>query len=249
MGESNLAWWDTFEVTDTKYTKKMTTGSKLTSINPEYQVKRFTELFGPCGKGWGFTVTHSEIIEGALMTNNALDDTGRVIYFGPCKIHTARVELWYMDEDKKHTIEGTGHTPFVYLTKTGLFITDMEYEKKSITDALTKAMSMLGMGGDIRMGRFDDSEYVANLQRNEAIDGAVDKKAEMIKQRQEFDEWFLQTLELMRTATSMHELEVLFKSQGIRVGSQGSDEEKATFKEVKNQRVLELKAEKQEQAE
>jgi hypothetical protein len=243
---SNLEWWDQLEVTDTTYTKKMDTGAKLTSINPEYQIKKFTELFGPCGRGWGFTVTHSEIIEGAVMSKREIVDAdGAPINFGPCKVHTARVELWYESpegEAGKHTIEGTGHTPFVYMTSHGP-TTDMEYEKKSITDALTKAMSMLGMGGDVRMGLFDDSEYVADLQRTEAIEGAVDKEAEMIKQRQNYDDWLEQTAGLVRTSLGMHELEVIFKSSMVRLEKQGSAADKKKLNDAKNARARELMAE------
>jgi len=247
MSKENLTWWDELEVTDTAFTKPMTTGAKLTSINPEYQIKKFTELFGPCGKGWGFTVTHSEIIEGApMMKREITNDDGSPINFGPSQVHTARVELWYKSDGETHKIEGTGHTPFVYMTQYGP-TTDMEYEKKSITDALTKAMSMLGMGGDVRMGMFDDSEYVANLQRTEAIEGAVDKEAEMVRQRQEFIYWYDKTFALASTATSMHELEVIFKSSMVRLENQGTAEQITEFKTVKNRRARELMANAKEQ--
>ena len=38
--------------------------------------------------------------------------------------------------------------------------TDEEAPKKSLTDALSKAMSWLGFAADIHLGRWDDNKYV-----------------------------------------------------------------------------------------
>ena len=231
---SNLEMWEALETTDTAFTKKMDTGAKLTSISPMWQIKRFTEKFGQCGKGWGFTVTYSEIVDGGpMMKDKIKDEHGNPRNFGPSKIHTARVELWYNDNGTRYTIEGTGHTKFVYMTNYGP-TTDEEYEKKSITDALTKAMSMLGMSADVRMGLFDDHNYVAELQRNEAIEGAEDKMAEKVKQSQEFEEWLKTTIELMTSSKQMRELKVIFESGEIRVKAQGTAAQHKVFVDAKN---------------
>ncbi len=244
----SLELWDLFEKTDTAFTKRQDTGAKLTSINPEYQIKKFTEHFGPCGVGWGFELVSSEMIEGAAMVSRKIEgNDGVPINFGPCLIHTAKVKLWFkMPEDPAvhkgaeiHSITATGHTKFVYMTQYGP-TTDDEYEKKSTTDALTKAMSFLGMGGDIRMGMFDDPEYVAQLQLDEAIDGSVDREAALIEQRQEYDDWYDKTLELCRTATSMHELEVIFKSSLVRIAGQGTKDQTNKLTDSKNARATEL---------
>lgn len=233
---SNLDIWNQFETTDTRFTKKMDTGAKLTSINPEWQIKQFTEQFGPCGQGWGFSVTYSEIVEGAVMMHRDLNDAdGQPINFGPSKVHTARIELWYMSGGERRAIEGTGHTRFVYMTKWGP-TTDEEYEKKSITDGLTKAMSMLGMGGDVRMGQFDDREYVDALKRDEAMEGAADKQAEAIQQRKDFDEWFDKTISLIADSGSMHELEILYTTGLVRVNAQGTEDQRKGFLDAKNVR-------------
>lgn len=247
---SNLELWESLETTDTQYTRKMTTGAKLTSIDPMYQIKKFTDKFGQCGKGWGFTVTYSELIEGARMMSDAhRDGDGHPIDFGPSKVHTARIELWYLDGSERCTIEGTGHTPYLTLTKNGP-TTDMEYEKKSITDALTKAMSMLGMSADVRMGQFDNPDYVAGLQLEEAIEGSVEDEAAKIKQRQDYDDWYTKTLELCRTAVSMHELEVVYTSSMLRVKGQGTADQVTEFTNAKNERGRELvKAQREQQQE
>lgn len=237
----SLEIWDQLETTDTKFTKRMTTGAKLTSINAEYQLKKMTEVFGAAGKGWGYELLHSEFVDGHDMVQKT--DDGPVNH-GPTKVHTCRVRLWYQDPldfQRKNYIQATGHTPFIYMTTYGPH-TDMEYEKKSITDAITKAMSFLGMGGDVRMGLFDDNEYVSELQREEAIDQAVDKEAETIKQRQEFEEWYAKCVEHMQNATDVRVLEIIYKPGKIRVAKQGTPDQIIIFDQTKTEKLLSFKA-------
>ena len=246
----SLELWDLFEKTDTAFTKTSDEGARLTSINPQYQIKKFTEEFGPCGVDWGFDLIESFFVEGApMMRSNITDADGKPINFGPCKVHTGRVKLWFRMEgdEAMNYITATGHTRFVYMTKNGP-TTDEEYEKKTVTDGLTKAMSMLGMGGDVRMGQFEDKDYVTQLQLEEAIEGSVDKEATLVKQDQEYREWYEKTCELCKTAVSMHELEILFKSSIIRVQGQGTPSQPKEFTYMKDQRATELiRAEREQQ--
>ena len=50
-------------------------------------------------------------------------------------------------------------TEVVSRDKRGI-VTDSEFAKKSLTDALTKAASWLGFSADIHLGKFDDVRYV-----------------------------------------------------------------------------------------
>ena len=48
--------------------QKPITGGRLkgmTDINPMWRLKRLTELFGPCGLGWRYDITHREFVPGA----------------------------------------------------------------------------------------------------------------------------------------------------------------------------------------
>ncbi len=51
----------------------------------------------------------------------------------------------------------------IYLKKNGGL--DDEAPKKAMTDAMTKAFSHLGMSADVFLGKFDDSKYVENLEK------------------------------------------------------------------------------------
>jgi hypothetical protein len=46
---------------------------------------------------------------------------------------------------------------------------DDEAPKKAMTDALTKAMSHLGMSADIFLGKFDDNKYVQTKTKENDI--------------------------------------------------------------------------------
>ena len=38
--------------------------SGMTDISPMWRIKKLTELFGPCGIGWWYTITHKRILAG-----------------------------------------------------------------------------------------------------------------------------------------------------------------------------------------
>ena len=63
--------------------------------------------------------------------------------------------------------------------------TDGEAPKKSLTDAIKKALSMLGFSADVFLGMFDDVNYVQQLQAEQAIEQAEDRQAEIERQQQE----------------------------------------------------------------
>ena len=151
----NLALWHKVETTDPLQVKEITGKSyKGNSPKPHYIVLKATETFGPCGIGWGFTVMDERIEDGALLAPGFYE-----------RMSVARVRVWYEWEGKRGEVEHVGGTIFSGKRKTGgTPFTDEDAPKKSITDALVKALSMIGFAGDIFMGRYDDSKYVAGLE-------------------------------------------------------------------------------------
>lgn len=148
----NLALWETVEKTPPAHTKAITGKAyQGTSPKPHYLVHKATETFGPCGIGWGFTIEDERIEDGA----------------GGERMHIARVKVWYEWGGKRGEVEHIGGTQFSGTRKNGTPFTDEDAPKKSVTDALVKALSMIGFAGDIFMGRYDDSKYVQEL-RDEA---------------------------------------------------------------------------------
>jgi hypothetical protein len=164
----NLRIWARNEATDTGATKAFSRGGgfKGTAINATYIVKRLTAEFGPAGLGWGVDVVADDLLTGAPIRSDKGDLVGNEI------VHRIRVRFWWIDPETKAKcgFDQIGQTTFVGRNKNGWF-TDEEAPKKSLTDALTKAASWLGFAGDIHLGLWDDSKYVAERAREEQANG------------------------------------------------------------------------------
>jgi hypothetical protein len=136
-----LSLWRAVEKTDPKYTKAFSRagGFSGTAINATYLVRKATELWGPMGSEWGAEVADERYVEGA---------DGTII-------HVLRINFRY----PQGAFPSYGQTTFVGQNKNGKF-TDEEAPKKSMTDAITKALSMLGFSADVFLGLYDDNKYV-----------------------------------------------------------------------------------------
>lgn len=146
MGETTepMRLWDQVWQTDPKHTKGFKRGGGFsgTATCALYNVRRATELFGPCGIGWGYEEVEHVVAE---------------------RVWFSRVRLWYILDGTRGEVEHWGGTEIVSQRKSGAFIDD-EAAKKSLTDALSKCFSMLGFCADIHMGLYDDSKYMAELK-------------------------------------------------------------------------------------
>lgn len=145
--------WNRAFKTDPSRVKKIT-GKDYggSSPSPYYIVQRLTEEFGVCGEGWGVQIVSER------MERLGPDDV----------LHIAHVRLWFQREGNlRGEIEQLGQTKACYRTKgeSGYLKVDEDAPKKSVTDALVKCASYLGFAGDIFSGRWDDSKYVHELQK------------------------------------------------------------------------------------
>lgn len=141
----NMKLWHSVCVTDPKAVKPITGKQyKGNSPKPYWVIQRATEVFGPCGLGWGVQIL-SERFE----------------RFGDEALHIAHVKVWYMQDGKRGEIEQMGQTRAAYISAAGKHIVDEDAPKKSATDGMVKCLSMLGFAGDIFSGQWDDSKYVA----------------------------------------------------------------------------------------
>lgn len=145
----NLDIWRRFADIDPKYTKPIT-GRDYggTSPNPQYVIMCLTEMFGPCGKGFGWSVLAEEFKE-----------------MGGTFLHWCRIRFWWKDEDGEHGVEEYGQTKAAYVTSKGTMRVDEDAPKKSLTDAIIKGASHIGVAANIFLGRWDDQKYVAELNR------------------------------------------------------------------------------------
>lgn len=152
-----LDLWDAVCRTNPAYAKKFSRGGGFsgTATNGTYLVREATQQFGPYGIGWGIEILNEDYIEGAPIIID-----GAVVTHE--KIHVLRIKLWYILDGVRGEVPHFGQTTFVGKNKHGPF-TDEEAPKKSLTDAMSKALSMLGFAADIHLGLYDDNKYVAKI--------------------------------------------------------------------------------------
>ncbi len=150
---SKLDLWNSVSKTPPEHTKPITGKSYSgTSPKPQWLIMKATETFGPCGIGWGFTIDE-RVEDGAMIAPGFYH-----------RMHIAKVKVWYIWNSQRGEVEHIGGTEFSGLRSSGKPFTDEDAAKKSVTDALVKALSMIGFAGDIFMGRYDDSKYVQELR-------------------------------------------------------------------------------------
>jgi len=191
---NNMNIWDGFEPTNPDYTKVNNQGGrKSTAITPVYMVKLATDALGPIGVGWGYRVVEERFDNTAPVTLINGDkaagklpvymmDNGNIVYE---RTHTVLIEMWIKGSEK--TFSQYGHTRFTYMTKAGTMFVDHDYGKKSVTDAMTKCLSLLGVCSDVYMGEFDDQNYQNAAKLEHDLKKADDKDAEYLSKTEEFN--------------------------------------------------------------
>lgn len=176
---NNLKVWSHADKIDPAYTKKDDNNNYSSlSLNSYWIFKKATELFGPIGIGWGFDIIeeredigHTVWIQETLKTNNPIAE-------GVVKNHTTCIALWYKLDGKEGRISGVyGHTNYIYKTAKGRWITDGEAPKKSLTDAMKKALSLLGFAGEVFMGEYDNPYYLEAMRTEHAVANEEEKTA------------------------------------------------------------------------
>ncbi|MGH1372946.1 MAG: hypothetical protein ACRBBW_12980 [Cellvibrionaceae bacterium] len=190
--ESQMHIWGHASKTDPSATKESNTnGHRHTSISGYWMIQKATELWGPLGKGWGYEILEDRIDIGGPIFRQQDEQEVKV---ADTQTHTIKLKLWYMLDGDKCELVQYGHTPYVYRTKYGA-TTDAEAPKKSLTDALKKALSMLGFCADVYLGQFDDRNYVDAVRAEFDIAKADDADEAMAEKIKEFTEWAVKELE------------------------------------------------------
>lgn len=214
---NNLHIWKRVQRTDPRFTKPLEgVGFAGTSINSNYMIMRATEIFGPIGEGWSYEVIEEKLVLGNPITERVFDENNKQIGVrflrdgdGSLKYeenHSIKIKFWYITEKgKKAEFESYGATPYRYMTTRGMK-SDPEAIKKSLTDAIKKALSMLGFSSDVFMGMHDNPEYLASNKLEFEIKNASEKAEDITRIRKELDEKFTKHTEVMRSAVTENEL-------------------------------------------
>ncbi len=175
----NTEIWNAVAVTNPNFVKSFTRsgGFSGTAINATYQAQKATETFGPCGISWGIDILEERYQDGAPLLQGE-------IVVGHEVIHVLRAKLWYVYQGKRGEVIHFGQTPFVGRNKNGFF-TDEEAPKKSLTDAMSKCLSLLGFSADVHLGLYDDNKYVADLRKEFGADKNVKSESKPEGKREE----------------------------------------------------------------
>ncbi|HFU0230432.1 TPA: hypothetical protein ACGTRQ_005099, partial [Vibrio parahaemolyticus] len=184
---ANMRIWSQVHRTDREFTSKDHKG--FTSINTQYRIMQMTKVFGVCGFDWGYEEIERWKEKGAQLSDGTFEEY----------VHM-RIALWVkIDGIKSEPITHYGSTKSRYLTsgyggKVQSIVQDEDPYKKAESDALGKAMSMLGVCADVYLGEHDDAhiqtltsaeieskEKLRHLEEEERIRKEVTEALEAIK--------------------------------------------------------------------
>lgn len=213
--QQNLGIWKRVMRTDPRYTKPVDAeGFTGTSINGEYMFMRATEIFGPIGSGWGYEIFEDSMLPGAPMAESFYEG-GKFIGKKMLRDadgsliselnHSIGIRLWYMQNGERKEVISFGATKYLYMTNAGKMKCDGEAKKKSLTDSIKKALSMLGFSADVFLGWHDLPEYREENATEFAIRNASDKAEDVTRLREELDEKLAKVADTITSAVTVNE--------------------------------------------
>ena len=150
----NMNYWDKVKIPPTTALKKISGGrmNGKTDINPTWRMQVMTELFGPCGVGWVYTVDK-------LWTEPGV--SGEVLAFASVSVsYKVGENTW------SAPVPGVGGNMLIAKESAGLRSSDEAY-KMAITDALSVALKALGVGAEVYLGNFEGAKYVGRETPNQ----------------------------------------------------------------------------------
>lgn len=147
-GRANLKLWKSVEKTPPDMTKDVSFGKRhYTTVDPQWQMRLATALWGPYGLRWGMRNLDWSVIE-----TNESDSQG---HFKLSAI-ILKAEFFYPVDGQEVAFE---------ILNDDRFKADDETLKKLVTNTRSKALSWLGFSADVFMGKFDDTKYVEDLKK------------------------------------------------------------------------------------
>jgi len=210
---NNLELWESFGKTDPKYTKAANIdGNKQTSLSGNYMVKLATESLGAIGEGWGYRILEERLDNTRPIM--LLEDGKKVMLKDGENIvweqnHTILIELWH--GSKENYFCQFGHTKFRYMKADGSkMIVDNEAPKKSLTDAMKKCLSLIGVCSDVFMGEFDDVSYQQLAALENDLKKADDKDAEFINKKNAFTEFIADKAKAMEMCPNFQAMQSVY---------------------------------------
>lgn len=180
---ANGELWNTVSKTDTRHVKEVRKGSRrFSAIDAYSQIKRATEVFGPVGEGWGWTIKDIKFWgEGVPENHSNLCVVHITLWWRPAWNESKPNESNPFNGDARE-YDAVGVNIISRKPKDKDYVSlDDDCVKKALTDAITKGLSYLGFNADVFFGAFDDNKYVADLAREQAA--AAQPPAQQARER------------------------------------------------------------------
>ena len=226
--KNNTRLWDELGKTDPAHTSGFKRGGGFsgTAIKPIWIVQRMTEMFGPCGSGWGMREPRFEV----------QNCNREILVF-------CHVAIWYQEDSKPESSEvwGVGGDKVVVQRRSGPFYDDEAY-KKAYTDAVNNALKWIGVGADVHMGRFDDSKYVNDMAQ-EFTEPKPEPKTKAVARENKEYEWLQNALRSFASTCTAKELVEWGESSDIQEKVKSLPESwRGNFREQFNEELQAAKA-------
>jgi hypothetical protein len=159
----NMELWNKVSEPPADALKKIGGGnlSGFTDINPQWRYRTLTEQFGPYGIGWKYTVDKKWSEPGIDGTIMAFADISLYVHYD--LLETPEHYGWC------DPIPGHGGSMLVIKDRNGLHASDEAY-KMAITDALSVACKMLGIGSAVYEGKMDGGNRPSGTKYDRAFD-------------------------------------------------------------------------------
>ncbi len=162
----NMELWNKVSKPPADALKKIGGGNLagFTDINPQWRYKTLTEQFGPYGIGWKYTVDKKWQEQGVEGTVMAFADISLFVHH--------KEQPKFFDEHGLYwseAIPGHGGSMLIIKDKNGLHASDEAY-KMAITDAMSVACKMLGIGSEVYEGKLDTGNRPTGTKYDRSFD-------------------------------------------------------------------------------
>ena len=137
-------------------------GFSGTDINPQWRMKRMTEVFGPVGVGWGYEIE---------------DRWSETITQGDGEVTIAYVQVkaWWIHSQSESKEEIDRNYTGSQIGGTSMKRTPDESYKMAITDALGKCLAQIGLAAEVYLGEFDQPVDYATAQELQVVRDLIEK--------------------------------------------------------------------------
>ena len=130
----NMKIWESVCHTDPKHTKKVNQRGGFTAVNAQHQLFEATKLWGPYGSSWGISECKWDLLQA---------DGGFPVMI---------LDAFFTYPGGSFPISADMH-----------FKANDDCRKKLLTEARSKALSLLGFNADIFLGQWEDQAYVSAM--------------------------------------------------------------------------------------